>query len=254
MGAERLEQQGHESAGRGRRRVGGVRNDARAPRDTPADLISVNTGNNLANTDLTRLRAFGPAVHGFLELAADPDSRAREALVVHPDLPTGPRDPRQRTRTCSSAVPSRATRTRPAGRRRVMQLNGPLRRLAQESEGQDPEPSTCGLDAQSVNTSADVAPTAGQGIDAGKETVGRRYPRPLLAAQVTLASFCDNTGGIHLLPRQELGPSTESRLRPRRTARRRRPQERPRGSRSSELTLTQALPPPGQARWANRSM
>lgn len=54
--------------------------------------------------------------------------------------------------------------------------------------------------------------------------------------------------------RQELEPPTASRLRPRCTARRRRPQERPRGSRPSELTLTQALPPPGQARWANRSM
>lgn len=40
---------------------------ARTIRDLPADLISVKLGINLVNTDLMRLRAFGPAVHGFLD-------------------------------------------------------------------------------------------------------------------------------------------------------------------------------------------
>ncbi|MGZ4456923.1 MAG: GDSL-type esterase/lipase family protein [Nocardioides sp.] len=40
---------------------------ARALRDTHADLISVKLGINLVNTDLMRLRALGPAVHGFLD-------------------------------------------------------------------------------------------------------------------------------------------------------------------------------------------
>lgn len=40
---------------------------ARAMRDTPADLISLKIGINLVNTDAMRLRAFGPAVHGFLD-------------------------------------------------------------------------------------------------------------------------------------------------------------------------------------------
>ncbi|OPF71282.1 lipase [Streptomyces antioxidans] len=40
---------------------------ARTMRDTPADLISVKIGVNLVNADLMRLRAFGPAVHGFLD-------------------------------------------------------------------------------------------------------------------------------------------------------------------------------------------
>ncbi|MFF9490100.1 GDSL-type esterase/lipase family protein [Streptomyces sp. NPDC014676] len=40
---------------------------ARAMRDTPADLISVKIGINIVNTDAMRLRAFGPAVHGFLD-------------------------------------------------------------------------------------------------------------------------------------------------------------------------------------------
>ena len=44
---------------------------ARAMRDTPADLISVKIGINLVNADLFRLRAFGPAVHGFLDTLRD---------------------------------------------------------------------------------------------------------------------------------------------------------------------------------------
>jgi hypothetical protein len=40
---------------------------ARAMRDAPADLISVKIGINLVNTDVMRVRAFGPAVHGFLD-------------------------------------------------------------------------------------------------------------------------------------------------------------------------------------------
>ncbi|MFI1157407.1 GDSL-type esterase/lipase family protein [Streptomyces sioyaensis] len=40
---------------------------ARALRDTPADLISIKIGINLVNADLMRLRAFTPAVHGFLD-------------------------------------------------------------------------------------------------------------------------------------------------------------------------------------------
>jgi hypothetical protein len=44
---------------------------ARVMRDTPADLISLKIGINLVNTDLMRLRAFAPAVHGFLDTIRD---------------------------------------------------------------------------------------------------------------------------------------------------------------------------------------
>ncbi len=50
---------------------------ARTVRDLPADMVSVKIGINLVNTDLMRLRAFGPAVHGFLDTIRD----------GHPDLP-----------------------------------------------------------------------------------------------------------------------------------------------------------------------
>ncbi|NYI07540.1 GDSL-type esterase/lipase family protein [Allostreptomyces psammosilenae] len=58
---------------------------ARAIRDTPADLISLKIGINLVNADLMRLRAFVPAVHGFLDTIREghPDT---PLLVVSPIL------------------------------------------------------------------------------------------------------------------------------------------------------------------------
>jgi lysophospholipase L1-like esterase len=50
---------------------------ARTLRDTPADLVSIKIGINLVNADLMRLRAFAPAVHGFLDTVRD----------GHPDTP-----------------------------------------------------------------------------------------------------------------------------------------------------------------------
>ncbi|KQQ44279.1 lipase [Nocardioides sp. Leaf307] len=50
---------------------------ARTLRDTPADLISLEIGINVVNADLMRLRAFVPAVHGFLDTIRD----------GHPDTP-----------------------------------------------------------------------------------------------------------------------------------------------------------------------
>ncbi|MFD3455273.1 GDSL-type esterase/lipase family protein [Streptomyces sp. NPDC058691] len=58
---------------------------ARALRDTPADLLSVKIGINLVNTDLMRLRAFAPAVHGFLDTLREGHPTA-PLLVVSPIL------------------------------------------------------------------------------------------------------------------------------------------------------------------------
>jgi hypothetical protein len=56
---------------------------ARVIRDRPADIISLKLGINLVNLDLMRLRAFGPAVEGFLDTIRDghPDT---PILVVSP--------------------------------------------------------------------------------------------------------------------------------------------------------------------------
>ncbi|APY84994.1 lipase [Streptomyces alfalfae] len=58
---------------------------ARALRDTPADLISVKLGINIVNLDLMRLRAFGPAVHGFLDTIREGHPHT-PLLVVSPLL------------------------------------------------------------------------------------------------------------------------------------------------------------------------
>ena len=58
---------------------------ARVLRDTPADLISIKIGINLVNTDLMRLRALGPAVHGYLDMIRE-GHPATPLLVVSPIL------------------------------------------------------------------------------------------------------------------------------------------------------------------------
>ncbi|MFF1706253.1 GDSL-type esterase/lipase family protein [Streptomyces sp. NPDC058252] len=58
---------------------------ARALRDTPANLISVKIGINVVNADVMRLRAFGPAVHGFLDTIREGHPTA-PLLVVSPIL------------------------------------------------------------------------------------------------------------------------------------------------------------------------
>ncbi|WP_029896020.1 GDSL-type esterase/lipase family protein [Nocardia brasiliensis] len=58
---------------------------ARTIRDTPADLISLKLGINLVSSDVMRVRAFTPTVHGFLDTIRDghPDT---PLLVVSPLL------------------------------------------------------------------------------------------------------------------------------------------------------------------------
>jgi hypothetical protein len=58
---------------------------ARTMRDTPADLVSVKIGINVVNLDLMRRRAFGPAVHGFLDTIRDGHPTV-PLLVVSPVL------------------------------------------------------------------------------------------------------------------------------------------------------------------------
>ncbi|MFJ3201458.1 GDSL-type esterase/lipase family protein [Streptomyces sp. NPDC086989] len=71
---------------------------ARAMRDTPADLVSVKIGINLVNTDLMRLRAFTPAVHGFLDTLREGHPTTPLLVVssvlcpIHEDTP-GPSAP-----------------------------------------------------------------------------------------------------------------------------------------------------------------
>ncbi|MGY0020114.1 GDSL-type esterase/lipase family protein [Streptomyces sp. cg35] len=71
---------------------------ARTMRDTPADLISVKIGINLVNYDVMRMRAFTPAVHGFLDTIREGHPTTPLLLVspilcpIHEDTP-GPAAP-----------------------------------------------------------------------------------------------------------------------------------------------------------------
>ncbi|CAN5712392.1 SGNH/GDSL hydrolase family protein [soil metagenome] len=71
---------------------------ARTMRDIPADLISIKIGINVVNADLMRLRAFGPAVHGFLDTLRDGHPATPIVVVsalycpIHEDTP-GPLAP-----------------------------------------------------------------------------------------------------------------------------------------------------------------
>ncbi|GAA1475687.1 SGNH/GDSL hydrolase family protein [Nocardioides aestuarii] len=66
---------------------------ARTMRDTPADVVSLKLGINLVNQDLLRVRALGPAVHGFLDTIRDGHPDAPLLLVtpihcaIHEDTP-----------------------------------------------------------------------------------------------------------------------------------------------------------------------
>lgn len=66
---------------------------ARVIRDTPADLISIKLGINVVNADAMRLRAFVPAVHGFLDTVRDGHPTTPLLVVssiycgVHEDTP-----------------------------------------------------------------------------------------------------------------------------------------------------------------------
>jgi hypothetical protein len=70
---------------------------ARTMRDTPADLISLKLGINVVNLDSMRLRAFTPAVHGFLDTIRDGHPTTPLLLVspilcpIHEQAP-GPTD------------------------------------------------------------------------------------------------------------------------------------------------------------------
>jgi hypothetical protein len=66
---------------------------AQVIRDSPADLISVKLGINVVNTDLMRMRAFVPAVHGFLDTIREGHPHTPLLLVspifcgIHEDTP-----------------------------------------------------------------------------------------------------------------------------------------------------------------------
>lgn len=77
---------------------------ARAMRNTPADLISVKIGINVVNADVMRLRAFTPAVHGFLDTIRE-GHPTTPLLVVSPSCARSRRTLPALSRPTSTAGP-----------------------------------------------------------------------------------------------------------------------------------------------------
>ncbi|MCC3767451.1 GDSL-type esterase/lipase family protein [Streptomyces sp. UNOC14_S4] len=118
---------------------------ARALRDTPADLISVKMGINLVNVDLMRLRAFAPAVHGFLDTVRDGHPTTPLLVVspvlcpIHEDTP-GPSAP-DLTALSAGQLRFRATgdpAERASGKLTLGVIRDELARIVEQRAAEDP--------------------------------------------------------------------------------------------------------------------
>ncbi|WP_405780454.1 GDSL-type esterase/lipase family protein [Streptomyces sp. NBC_00859] len=115
---------------------------ARAMRDTPANLISIKIGINLVNVDLMRLRAFTPAVHGFLDTIREGHPTAPLLVVspihcpIHEDTP-GPCAPD----FSNGTLQFRATgdpAERAAGKLTLNVIRAELSRIVEQRAADDP--------------------------------------------------------------------------------------------------------------------
>jgi hypothetical protein len=116
---------------------------ARAIRDTSADLISLKIGINIVNADAMRLRAFAPAVHGFLDTIRDGHPTTPLLVVsallcpVQEDTP-GPLAPDfdgQTLRFKATGDPVE----RAAGRLTLNVIRDELARIVEERKADDPD-------------------------------------------------------------------------------------------------------------------
>ncbi|MFJ1576708.1 GDSL-type esterase/lipase family protein [Streptomyces sp. NPDC088182] len=118
---------------------------ARALRDTPADFISVKIGINVVNADLMRLRAFTPAVHGFLDTIREGHPTTPLLVVssilcpIHEDTP-GPSAP-DFSDVSEGKLRFRATGDpgeRAAGKLTLTVIRDELARIVEQRAAEDP--------------------------------------------------------------------------------------------------------------------
>ncbi|OEV12769.1 GDSL-type esterase/lipase family protein [Streptomyces nanshensis] len=135
---------------------------ARAMRDTEADLLSVKIGINIVNADLMRLRAFAPAVHGFLDTVREGHPTAPLLVVssilcpVHEDTP-GPAAP-DFSDIAEGRIRFRATgdpAERAAGKLTLNVIRDELARIVAERAPKDPN--LYYLDGRTLYGEADAA-------------------------------------------------------------------------------------------------
>ncbi|MEU1508060.1 GDSL-type esterase/lipase family protein [Kitasatospora sp. NPDC005748] len=157
---------------------------ARTMRDTPADLISVKIGINLVNTDLMRLRAFTPAVHGFLDTIREGHPDAPLLVVssilcpIHEDTP-GPSAPDPtalatgRLRFLATGDPAE----RAGGKLTLRVIREELARIVRQRSAQDPN--LHHLDGRELYGEADFAelplPDALHPDTAAHRRIGERF-------------------------------------------------------------------------------
>ncbi|MFD6836410.1 SGNH/GDSL hydrolase family protein [Streptomyces diastaticus] len=135
---------------------------ARTLRDTPAGLISVKVGINLVNADLMRLRAFTPAVHGFLDTIREGHPTTPLLVItpvlcpIHEDTP-GPSAPDFSTvgegRLQFKAAGDPAERA--AGKLTLNVVREELTRIVRQRSADDPHLHL--LDGRELYGEADVA-------------------------------------------------------------------------------------------------
>ncbi|XVQ82118.1 GDSL-type esterase/lipase family protein [Microbispora siamensis] len=161
---------------------------ARAMRDTAADLISVKIGINIVNGDVMRLRAFTPAVHGFLDTIRE-GHPATPLLVVSSILcpvqedtpgPLAPDFDGGTVRFKATGDPAE----RAAGRLTLNVIRGELARIVRQRAVDDPNLQY--LDGRDLYGEADYAelplPDAVHPDPAGHRRIGENFARLVFGA------------------------------------------------------------------------
>jgi hypothetical protein len=173
---------------------------ARTLRDTPADLVSIKIGINLVNADLMRLRAFTPAVHGFLDTIREGHPTTPLLVVspihcpIHEDTP-GPAT-FDLDALSAGEVRFRATGNpaeRAAGKLTLGVIRDELARIVEQRRDEDPHLHY--LDGRDLYGEADFAefplPDRLHPDDAGHRRIGERFAKLAFAAN---APFADRNG------------------------------------------------------------
>ncbi|WP_405697057.1 GDSL-type esterase/lipase family protein [Streptomyces sp. NBC_01185] len=170
---------------------------ARTLRDTPADRISVKAGINLVNTDVMRLRAFTPAVHGFLDTIRDGHPTTPLLVVspllcpIHEDTP-GPSAP-DHSALSEGRLSFRATgdpAETAAGKLTLTVIRRELARIVEQRAAEDPH--LYYLDGRELYGEADSAelplPDALHPDAATHRRIGERFARLAFRAGGPLAA------------------------------------------------------------------
>ncbi|MFV2198055.1 GDSL-type esterase/lipase family protein [Nocardiopsis sp. LOL_012] len=179
---------------------------ARALRDTAADAISIKLGINVVNQDAMRRRAFGPAVHGFLDTLREghPDTPLLVVSPIHCAIheevpgPTGmDRSALAEGRMGYLAEGDPADRA--AGRLALTDIREELARIVRERSGEDPH--LYYLDGLELYGEADAGelplPDDLHPDTAGHRRIGERFAELVFAAGgpwEKVAEPCTSTG------------------------------------------------------------